>query len=265
MKKAGSHNGSASGSDPEGAGSTPALASKESEIMSKLGYIAVGDIHGDAGLLEQLLEKIESFVDRQSADRRYHLIYLGDYIDRGPESEQVVDIIMGSTPKGKITQIITLMGNHEEMFLNDAVSSYMNGGRETLLSYGVDSYKDIPVDHKFWYKNLEPYYETENYFFCHAGVEPGIPPNKTHPYQMMWIRNDFLRSDYDWGKIIIHGHTPVREVEIKPNRINIDTAAVFEGMLTAVVLEDDTAPQFLQVKSNAMKLNEQDVWLRFDK
>jgi serine/threonine protein phosphatase 1 len=189
-------------------------------------------------------------------------IFLGDYIDRGPDSAGVLKrLAAGDFP----TRFLGLRGNHEQMllrFLEDA--QYLNawrefGGRETLHSF------DIPVA-DLTEKNFEAiqqrlrellprevvdflhgtrsHYEIESYFFCHAGVRPGVPLGSQRDEDLLWIREEFVNSSADFGKVIVHGHTPVEQPEVRPNRINVDTGAYLTGVLTCLVLEG-TSRRFL--------------------
>jgi serine/threonine protein phosphatase 1 len=201
-------------------------------------YIAIGDIHGCSDLLELLLDKLPTAGT---------LVFLGDYIDRGPDSRGVVERLIQLRDE---RPCVFLRGNHEAMALHamqgEQRSTEMwlyNGGIETLHSYG----EDIPAAHKDFLAATLPFYATDAYIFVHGGVVPGSQPEETRPEELCWIREPFLTSDYDWGKLVIHGHTPLPtgRPEVKKNRINIDTAAVFGGRLTALLLPE---MQFVQVK-----------------
>ncbi len=193
---------------------------------------AVGDIHGCDRLLQILLKKlpINWGVDR--------LIFLGDYVDRGDGVKEVIDILL-DLKKRYPDSVIFLKGNHEVMFLNflrgiDKKSYFVLGGNCTIRSYGgVDA---IPRRHLAFFKSLDLYYDTEDYFFVHAGLRPGIPITQQIEDDFLWIRSRFFKSDYDWGKTIVFGHTPMSHPLIQYNKIGIDTGAVYGGELTAVEL-----------------------------
>ncbi len=198
---------------------------------------AIGDIHGCLSKLEDLLKRLPI---NWKADI---LIFLGDYVDRGPESCQVLELLLAldSSYPG---HIIFLKGNHEDMFLRyldgDLSGLYLSiGGAETLKSYPKGSNgPEIPGAHMDFLKNLRPYYETDHYIFVHAGLRPGLPLKKQDPSDLMWIRSEFIRSSYDWGKKVIFGHTPFSVPLIEKNKIGIDTGAVYGGRLTGLVLPD---------------------------
>lgn len=202
--------------------------------MSKV--FAIGDIHGCAYELKQLL-KILPF------DKDSTIVFLGDYVDRGPGSQEVIQTIIELK---KHTQVVTLTGNHEDMFLEflrDPSSILaglfiLNGGSATLASYVIDgSNYIIPDEHLQFLNDLQLYHETDTHFFVHAGV-PEIHLNQLDDIKnkndLIWIRNKFLRSNFNWEKMIVHGHTPTKQVELKENRINLDTGCVFQGQLSAI-------------------------------
>lgn len=206
-------------------------------------YFAIGDIHGCINLLEALCDKIEKDFDRDKDT----LLFIGDYIDRGPDSREVVEFILGLKKK---RNVICLKGNHEQMLLNyHLYNSYkdfflMNGGTSTVKSYGLvnsDSGKrmNIPPEHLDFFRGLLPYHETGDYIFVHAGLKPGYPLKLQDQTDMIWIRNEFLDSDYDFGKKIVFGHTPLPRPLVTAGRIGIDTGAVYGGKLTCVRLPDE--------------------------
>lgn len=214
----------------------------------------VGDVHGRFDLLCALQDKISA--DASGAARIIE-IYLGDYIDRGPQSREVIDLLIGLTRDRR--ERIFLKGNHEETllkFLNDPqiLASWRQfGGVETLHSYGVDlsvlrdeqGYEQIQKEfaarfsasHRGFFQSLQTSATIGGYFFVHAGVRPGVPLEEQKEEDLMWIRQDFLESRANHGKVIVHGHTPVEQPEIWPNRINIDTGAYLSNKLTCLVLE----------------------------
>jgi serine/threonine protein phosphatase 1 len=214
----------------------------------------IGDIHGRLDLLDRLIDAIKRDVDEYGNDCL--IVTLGDYIDRGPNSRGVIERLLANPFP---TSYIALKGNHElllESFLADpAVGEHWRrlGGLETLHSYGVPvsglmvgkAYEEaanrlrdaMPVEHTSFLRSLKNSYSNNKYFLCHAGVRPGVPLERQRDEDLLWIRDEFLSSTMDFGKIIVHGHTPVEEPEVLPNRINIDTGAFATGRLTCVVLD----------------------------
>ncbi|MBN1614383.1 MAG: serine/threonine protein phosphatase [Deltaproteobacteria bacterium] len=202
---------------------------------------AIGDIHGCLSRLDDLMLQID--IDGQQDT----LVFIGDYIDRGPDSKGVVDYILEM--KRTIHRVICLLGNHEQMFLDYLSDRYDkelylgNGGVATLASYGfsIDARGcdlALPEDHRHFFTGLLPYYETESFLFAHAGLRPGIPPAEQDPEDLIWIRQDFIGSDYDFGKPVVFGHTPLYKPLIEPNKIGIDTGAVYGGKLTCIELPE---------------------------
>jgi serine/threonine protein phosphatase 1 len=201
---------------------------------------AIGDIHGCARELGALLKKIDPGADDT-------VVFLGDYIDRGPDSRGVVDLILELKKK---TKVVALKGNHESMFLDfidypeapGAGMFILNGGSSTLASYAnVEGDYELPEAHIQFFRNLKICFETKTHFFVHAGVpigplsdlDPEMPEVQA---QLMWMRQPFLTSTYQWEKIVVHGHTPIAKVEDLPNRINLDTGCVYGNSLTALEL-----------------------------
>lgn len=218
----------------------------------------IGDIHGRLDLLQEVHQKIAS--DALAFDGVKILVYLGDYIDRGLHSKQVIDCLLGNNFPAFKT--IFLMGNHEQVlldFLNRkdpsiAYDWFRFGGLPTLASYGVTvqgipTAKDLeqlraefrekmPAAHLAFFERLIFYYEIDGYFFVHAGIRPKIKLHRQRPEDMLWIREEFLNSDLFHGKVIVHGHSITDEPEIRHNRIGIDTGAYASGKLTCAVLEE---------------------------
>lgn len=219
---------------------------------------AIGDIHGRADLLKRMHDLI--VFDAQEAEvERKVLVYLGDYVDRGDASRDVVDFILDQYLPGFDT--IHLTGNHEEMmlaFLEDPTlgpSWVANGGDATLVSYGVTAPKmrsadaeqfgemcqalrgNVPLDHLDFLKTLDLWHVEGDYMFVHAGIRPGRDPEQQYRSDLVWIRDEFLSSEADHGKCIVHGHTITSKVDFRHNRIGIDTGAFSTGRLTCLVLE----------------------------
>ncbi|MEA1995393.1 MAG: metallophosphoesterase [Campylobacterota bacterium] len=198
----------------------------------------IGDIHGCYERLKTLLKKLH-------IKNNDMLIFLGDYIDRGTDSKKVVEEVINLKSQ---YHIITLLGNHEKMLLDILQKSLpiemwlFNGGETTLLSYGIKKYNissDLfPPEHIEFFKSLLPYYEMGNYIFVHAGLKPNIPLGKQSIDDLVWIRDEFIYSDCDFGKVVVFGHTPLAEPLFLKNKIGIDTGAVYGGKLTCLVLPE---------------------------
>jgi serine/threonine protein phosphatase 1 len=217
---------------------------------------AIGDIHGRLDLLERAISAIERDVAAHGSNAL--TVTLGDYIDRGPESRGVIErLSVNPFP----TPYVALKGNHEA-FLADFLADpalgpqwRQLGGLETLNSYGVPvgglmvsrNYDEaaerlraaLPAAHVAFLRSLKLSLSHGQYFLCHAGVRPGVPLDRQDEHDLLWIRGEFLSSTMDFGKIVVHGHTPMPEPEVLPNRINIDTGAFATGQLAGVVLEED--------------------------
>ena len=199
-------------------------------------FFAIGDIHGNLSHLEQLLEKIKPALNQEKDT----LVFLGDYIDRGPASKGVVDFILQL--RKDLPHIVCLKGNHEDMLLDWVLNGknydlYLyNGGAATIKSYSPDGEFKLPQEHLDFFTSLLLYYETEKYIFVHAGIRGGIPLEEQDPHDLIWIRDEFILSPHDYGKTVVFGHTPLQRVFIAPNKIGIDTGAVYGGTLTCLEL-----------------------------
>jgi serine/threonine protein phosphatase 1 len=218
---------------------------------------AIGDVHGRADLLEQLLARLDADLVADPPDDAVE-VFLGDYIDRGPHSREVLDLLIARSPKH---QLVCLKGNHEtyipEFLKNPAILSDWRdlGGLSTLLSYGLAPSNNanereqvalatalnraLPDSHRRFLDSLKLSFTCGDFFFVHAGVRPGIPLAQQREDDLLWIREDFLLHEEDFGKVIVHGHTPVREPDIRSNRINIDTGAYATGQLTCLKINGD--------------------------
>jgi serine/threonine protein phosphatase 1 len=204
---------------------------------------AIGDIHGCMLKLDNLMEKLHVNA------REDTLVFIGDYVDRGPDSKGVIDSILEI--RQVINNVVCLQGNHEQMFLNyyyehrDEELFMHNGGLRTLISYGFMSEGrsenfNVPEHHLQFFSALRPFYETDHYIFVHAGLRPGIPLEQQDMDDLLWIRYDFINSPFDFGKTVIFGHTPIsyHTPHIEKNKIGIDTGAVFGGRLTCLELPE---------------------------
>lgn len=211
---------------------------------------AVGDVHGRLDLLQSLLEQIWA----DSPDAANTLVFLGDYVDRGPSSKDVIDCLIALDRPG--WNIIKLRGNHEQILLEylqnpDVYQAWRTfGGAETLLSYGVrppafsapneqrrahaEFVAAVPRNHLAFLNGLSDSYTMGDYFFAHAGVRPGVAIDRQVPEDLLWIRDEFLGSEANFGKVVVHGHSPSETPILRTNRIGIDTGAYATGTLTAV-------------------------------
>jgi serine/threonine protein phosphatase 1 len=219
---------------------------------------AIGDVHGRADLLTELLAEIEADAAASQDVENRTLVFLGDYIDRGPDSRDVVETLISGLPQGFHAHF--LKGNHEAIlldFLQDPSCLGLwlaNGADSTLASYGVDVARltrmraeaetwrrafiaVLPDAHRRFFKSLNLTICFGDYLFVHAGVRPGVPLEVQDPEDLIWIRSVFRECEEPFGKIVVHGHTPVAAPEIRSNRIGIDTGAVFTNRLTALRLE----------------------------
>lgn len=215
---------------------------------------AVGDIHGRFDLLTDICARIDADIQRHRG-RRWLQIFLGDYVDRGPDSSAVITLL---AERSRLPGVICLRGNHETVLLQflddpDTLSKWRQfGGLQTLMSYGLvpsanpdrgenaqlaqELRQIIPSYHLEFLQSLRTSYSLGRFFFVHAGVRPGVPLNQQREEDLLWIRDEFLLSEDDFGKVIVHGHTPVQEPELLFNRINIDTGAYATGRLTCIKL-----------------------------
>jgi serine/threonine protein phosphatase 1 len=237
---------------------TSRIAAPQGSVPEGMRIYAIGDIHGRLDLLDSVLARIDADMGVHPASNSIR-IFLGDYIDRGPDSKRVLDRLVEYC----VTQpTVCLMGNHEaflrEFLKNPEVLRVWRccGGLDTLLSYGlapkstIDAQNQrilaseleriLPSSHREFLNGLKQYFICGDFFFVHAGVRPGICLTKQSEDDLFWIREDFLLSEDHFGKVVVHGHTPVLEPDVRPNRINIDTGAYATGRLTCLVLEGDT-------------------------
>jgi serine/threonine protein phosphatase 1 len=214
---------------------------------------AIGDIHGCLDKLRSLLLRCEMRAD----GRPMSFVFVGDYIDRGPQSYGVIDCLVDLKAQYG-DRVVTLMGNHEAMALAAVDGSgpvrlwLAQGGLATLESYGIAEPRDLPRAHIDWLGALPLSYDDGRRFFVHAGVNPGAPLTAQDDFDLLWIREPFLSYGGDYGRLIVHGHTPLADgvPDLRGNRLNLDTGAVFGGPLTAAVFDDaQTEPiGFLQAE-----------------
>jgi serine/threonine protein phosphatase 1 len=216
---------------------------------------AIGDIHGRLDLLDELLNEVDADLAGRPADRAV-FVFLGDYIDRGNRSRETIDRLIARRERG---EHVFLKGNHEQLALKclsepGLFDRWLRlGGAETLASYRVNLgskariaelqaafHHALPQAHLKFFRSLQPSFACGDFFFAHAGVKPRIALARQTEKDLLWIREEFLGSNEDFGKIIIHGHTPGHEIEVRRNRINIDTGAFATGRLTCLVMEDSS-------------------------
>jgi serine/threonine protein phosphatase 1 len=227
-------------------------------LPSGLRIYAVGDVHGCLNLLDELLTRIRADIVLHPTIRPV-FVFLGDYVDRGPSSRETIDRLI---EHGKTSESVFLKGNHEHIAIKslrdrNLFDQWMRlGGLETLMSYGVPLealantkqiaelqsafHSALPQTHFRFFRDLQSSFACGDFFFVHAGVKPGVELAHQKENDLLWIREDFLSSNDDFGKIIVHGHTPMNEIEVGPNRINIDTGAFATGRLTCLVLEGES-------------------------
>lgn len=225
---------------------------------------AIGDVHGMDDMLAKAHGKIAiDLASRPVADHR--VVHVGDYVDRGRASAGVIDRLARLSADDP--RIVCLMGNHDELMLGFLSEPILcgptwlgNGAPATLASYGIAVPERLgfdglpalsarlaeamPADHKAFLASLPRSVGFGDFFFCHAGIRPGVALDRQSDEDLVWIRDAFLASSRDHGAVIVHGHTPVREPEVRPNRIDIDTGAVYGGPLTVLAL-DGTEHRFL--------------------
>ena len=229
----------------------------EGRVPDGVRVYAIGDIHGHLDLLDQVLARIDAHLADNPISQPIE-VFLGDYVDRGPQSRVVLDRLI---ERSHTHRTIFLKGNHEVLLATfptdpnilDEWRKY--GGLETLMSYGLkpsakrspSQYPELaaalehalPQSHRDFLSELKTHFVCGDYFFVHAGVRPNVSLHLQSENDLLWIRDDFLKYEKPFDKIIVHGHTPVPAPEIRSNRINIDTGAYATGKLTCLVLESD--------------------------
>jgi len=226
--------------------------------LAGLRLVAVGDIHGRTDLLADLHDRLDLEIDGAHPVPPIE-IYLGDYVDRGPDTRGVLAALIA---RNRERHAVFLMGNHERMMLRaledpGSVTHWLkNGGEHTLRSYGVGpgdlqqaAERDpslicrvmreiVPADHVAFLRRLQLHFSIGGFAFVHAGIRPGVPLPEQREEDLLWIRDGFLGSSADHGFVVVHGHTPVQAPEFLRNRINLDTGAVFTGLLTCLLISD---------------------------
>jgi serine/threonine protein phosphatase 1 len=246
---------------PEELAAAPMVAGQPARVPPGVCVYAVGDIHGRVDLVEQMHRLITDDAALLTPGTSKVVVYLGDYVDRGLESRQVIDFLI----RDRLAdfQPVYLLGNHDAWLLSFLVdptigSTWLRyGGDATMLSYGVQlsgppgdpSFFEqlqsslrqrIPRQHVEFLQSLELSFESGDYLFVHAGVNPAQPLDQQIADDLLWIREPFLNSRRDLGRVIVHGHTVESEPVVRRNRIGIDTGACWTGCLTCLVLEEGT-------------------------
>jgi serine/threonine protein phosphatase 1 len=219
---------------------------------------AIGDVHGCLDLLEEILAKIAAD-SRARKPARTTIVFLGDLIDRGPQSSEVVERLRTYRPE--FASVVFLMGNHEEVLLRimsgetDILPDWLRfGGSECARSYGLDPVdletrepaaalrllrRAVPKEHLKFLSSFADTASFGKYLFVHAGIRPGVPLSEQSAPDLRWIREPFLDDGSDHGRIVVHGHTISDEVDERSNRIGLDTGAYWTGVLSAVGLEEN--------------------------
>ncbi|MDB5605174.1 MAG: Metallophosphoesterase [Bradyrhizobium sp.] len=238
------------------------VSGRQPSLPAGLRIYAVGDIHGRLDLLDDLLSRIALDIASRPACSPVY-VFLGDYVDRGSSSRETIDRLIELR---KAKECVFLKGNHELIALKclsdrALFDQWMRlGGMETLISYGVPPealasglasgkqiaelqaafHNALPQGHLRFFRDLQGWFACGDFFFAHAGVRPNVELSHQKESDLLWIREEFLTSNDDFGKIIVHGHTPTLEVEVGPNRVNIDTGAFATGRLTCLVIEGES-------------------------
>jgi serine/threonine protein phosphatase 1 len=234
------------------------VSGRRPSLPAGLRIYAFGDIHGRLDLLDQLLARVNADIALRPAVRPI-CIFLGDYIDRGPSSRETIDRLI---EHAEMNESMFLKGNHELIAIKCLSDRSLFdqwrrlGGLETLMSYGVRLgtlangrqiaelqsafHSALPQAHFRFFRDLQNSFACGDFFFAHAGAKPNVELSQQKESDLLWIREEFLSSSYDFGKIIVHGHTPTHEIEVGPNRINIDTGAFATGRLTCLVIEGES-------------------------
>lgn len=229
----------------------------EPSLPDGMRVYAIGDIHGRRDLLDGLLARIGQDADGEEPVEHEMIVFVGDYIDRGPQSREVIDRLLSPMPRGM--EPVFLLGNHERLLIDtlrsaETLSLWLpNGGQATLKSYGIDLLdmasrpagsvseswieQAIPETHRAFLKGLQLYKKLGDYLFVHAGIRPGVPLAEQSNHDLLWIRAEFLEHEGDLGHFVVHGHTARLEPDVRANRIGIDTGAVKTGRLTALRLQ----------------------------
>ena len=245
-------NGPASGIDDRRSSDAP----RQPRVPEGQCVYAIGDVHGRCDLLIKLLDVIDADAASLPEGTKVSIVFLGDYIDRGLQSRQVIDLLLGERLKDRET--VFLMGNHEDALLRFREEAEFGrewarfGGAETLFSYGLqpptgaaaghreawhevwsEFHQVLPEAHLHFYQTMTHYHVVGDYLFVHAGLRPGVTLDEQSVDDMLWIRDDFLQDGKPFAHFVVHGHTPTRVPYIDDRRMGLDTAAFSTGILTA--------------------------------
>ncbi|MBW3097122.1 metallophosphoesterase family protein [Pseudohoeflea coraliihabitans] len=233
---------------------TTGISFETAEPPAGMRIVAIGDVHGCREQLARLLDRVEAEIARDGPEE-WRIVMLGDYVDRGPESRGVLDLL---TERSRDPRFICLAGNHDDRmleFLRDSAQKdffLRFGGRQTAESYGVNLDErseaafaasrqalaaTVPAQHLRFLEALPASAEFGDFFFCHAGIRPGVSLAQQSRNDLTWIRREFLDFEGPHPRLIVHGHTPHAAVQLRRNRVNIDTCAFDTGVLTALVAE----------------------------
>jgi serine/threonine protein phosphatase 1 len=205
---------------------------------------ALSDIHGHLNKLIALVARCRS----DAGDGGAKFIFLGDYIDRGPDSRGVIEYLI-DFQRQRPGDVVCLCGNHEDLALSaiddpGEIGQWVaiNSGDTTLRSYGVTAPAELPAEHIDWMRALGTHHDDGRRFFVHAGVDPSRPLGRQDRHDMLWMREPFLSDPRDYGRLVVHGHTPLKsgQPDLRTNRVNIDTGAGTRGPLTAAIFDDRT-------------------------
>lgn len=243
----------------------PLVAGRPARVPPGLCVYAIGDVHGRLDCLRALHDLVREDAAGLPRGTEKLLVYLGDYVDRGPDSRAVLDVLIAEPLPG--FRSVHLMGNHDAWllaFLEDTTIGpawLRYGGDATLQSYGIATTAPtenldalialqgqlrarLPLEHIAFIEAMPLSWQIGDYLFVHAGVRPGLPLTDQQPEDLLWIREPFLSTPQDLGKVVVHGHTVTTEPEVRTNRIGVDTGACWSGRLTCAVL-DRTSYRFL--------------------
>lgn len=212
---------------------------------------AIGDIHGCLGKLRRLVARCE----REAGGNRCKFVFIGDYIDRGPDSRGVIDYLMALQARLG-GDAVFLMGNHEALALtvqDGGASAETSSADDGVLPCGGSIKHDFSPDQLNWLRALALMHDDGRRLFVHAGINPETPFDAQDPHDLVWIREPFLSATTGYGRLVVHGHTPMKTgwPDLRANRLNIDTGAVFGGPLTAALFTDErTRPvAYLQIEA----------------